>query len=277
MREASTKNNCKNAQRIQGDFMNLIKKIKYRLNKEKRELFISRVSEVMTGLYVILRKICEDELKYYQDEADRFYSSPEICQKNEFREIRIKCGNRFEEKIRISGKEYLRQAGSDAEQALEKANEYFKRKSTSSAVTFYSDVLWGFLSSSDLTAEDKMNIGKEERSALIEVESKWAYVEENARKKHLKPIMKENLKPVHILHGTYGECTTCIGYDEEFKVYLTFNPDDNYRHWSGYNIYVITKELAERLAGKVFDYPETDIIITNKILNYEYSVEKRII
>lgn len=257
--------------------MNLIKKIKYRLNKEKRELFVSRVSEVMTGLYVRLMEVCEDELKYYQDEADRFYSSPEICPKNDFREIRLKCENRLEEKIRKGGEEYLRQAGSDAEQALEKANEYLKRKRAFSAATFYSDVLWGFLSSSDLTAEDKMNIGKEERSALKEAERKRACVEENATKKHLKPIMKEHLKPVRILHGTYGECMDCIGYDEEFKVYLRFHPDDNYRHWSGYDIHVITKERAERIAGKVFYYPETDIIITNKILDYEYWVEKRII
>lgn len=259
--------------------MNLIKNIKYRLNKEKRELFVSRVSEVMTGLYVRLMEVCEDELKYYQDEADRFYSSPEICQKNDFREIQIKCGNRFEEKIRKTGEEYLRQAGSDAEQAFEKANEYFKRNSYFSAATFYSDVLWGFLNSSDLSREEKMSIdiGKEEKNALDNLGTQWNSTEEKARKKHLESIESNGIKPVRILHGTYGECTTCIGYDEEFKVYLIFRPDDNYRHWSGYDIYVITKELAERLAGEVFDYPETDIIITNKILNYEYSVEKRII
>lgn len=259
--------------------MNLIKKIKYRLNKKKRELFISRISEVMTGLYVILKKICEDELKYYQDEVDRFYSSPEIFQKNDFREIRLKYENRRGEKIRKGGEEYLRQAGSDAEQALEKANEYFKRNGYFSAERFYSDVLWGFLNSSDLSCEEKRNIdiGKEEKNSLYNLDKQWSSAEENARKKHLKPIMKENLKPVHILHGEYGECTDCIGYDEEFKVYLRFHPDDNYRHWSGYDIYVITKELAERFAGEVFDYPETDIIITNKIPDYEYSVEERII
>ena len=247
------------------------------MGKKKRELFISRVSEVMAGLYIQLSEVMETELKKFRHEADSFFFSPEKQQAHDFSEIFSECTKRRDERIREAGEKYMKSAGSDSEKALEKASEFINKDASFSADSFYSKVLWGFLELSDLSYEEKNNIGKKEKICLINFEKQWKSVEDDARKNHLRHITKTTMKPVRILHGTYGECTDCVGYDEEYKVYLLFSPDDNYRHWNDYDICIVTKSIAERYARQKFDFPETEINISNEILNYESTIKARII
>lgn len=247
------------------------------MGKKQRELFISRVSEIMTGLYSRLAEVSEIELKRYQEEAERFYGSPEIRQTNNFAEIQSKRTECLKKELCETTEEYVKLVGSDAEQAFQRANELLKKGTSFSVESFYYKVLWGFLSLSDLTSEDRKDIVRAEREALKRFDNRWRSVEPIAKEKNLKSISGKSLKPVRILYGTYGECNQCIGYDEEFCVYLSFYPDDNYYHWGDYKILIITKNLAERIARKVFDFPETDINLFNETPYYKASIKARII
>lgn len=247
------------------------------MGKKQRELFISRVSEIMIGLYYRLAEVFEIELKRYQEEAERFYGSPEIRQTHNFAEIQSKRTECLKKELCETTEEYVKLVGSDAEQAFQRASELLKKGTSFSAESFYYKVLWGFLSLSDLTSEDRKDIVRAERGALKCFDKRWGSVESIAREKNLKSISGKSLKPVRILYGTYGEYNKCIGYDEEFCVYLGFFPDDNYYHWGDYDILIITKNHAERIARKAFDFPETNIDVFNEILDYKSSIKPRII
>ena len=247
------------------------------MGKKQRELFISRVSEIMTGLYSRLAEVSEIELKRYQEEADRFYGSRKTRQTNIFAEIWSKRTKCLQKELYETTEEYVKLVGSDAEQAFQRTNGLLEEVVNFSVESFYYKVLLGFLSLSDLTSEDREDIVRAEREALKRFDKRWRSVESIARKKYLKSISEKSLKPVRILYGTYGEYNKCIGYDEEFCVYLGFFPDDNYYHWGDYKILIITKNHAESIARKVFDFPETNIDVLNEILDYESSIKPRII
>lgn len=77
--------------------------------------------------------------------------------------------------------------------------------------------------------------------------------------------IEKHWKPVYVLSGAYGYCETCICYDEQFGVFFMLNPDDNYYHWNGYNMSIITKELAEKWTKKNLD----EFIENTDLANYE--------
>lgn len=65
-------------------------------------------------------------------------------------------------------------------------------------------------------------------------------------------------KGIRILDGEYGQCEYCIGYDYAYRVFVAFDPDDNYYHWRDYYIYPIDREKAAcYLKGGVRGYPES--------------------
>ena len=78
---------------------------------------------------------------------------------------------------------------------------------------------------------------------LRKVESAW-------KECFTAPVEADTRRGIRILKGDYGECNDCIGYDDAFHVFVLFRPDDNYYHWGGYHIYLISRERAEEKLGR---------------------------
>ena len=210
--------------------------------EEEREgsAMISAFSE---GLYETLMEALERVTEDVRQRAEQFYSSPESRAVGAGERFRNEQKKAWDQAAAEEGLAYLRSQGEEYAAAYSDAVSGSFRDSVTSVSAFFLDSIRGAMSLAGIPRDERNELIREKEKSIGREEARLLSIVNEAVRRHWKPV--------HVLAGDYGEYGDCICYDEEFDIFFKLSPDDNYYHWGGYDLTVLSNSAVKRLlAGR---------------------------